>query len=507
MLVWVDYVIFFLMLGFTIALGIYFGFCGSTKKTPSEYLLGNRAMTPIPIAMSLIATVISGIILVGVPTDVYKYGASFFWLLLAIPLFSVLSLYIYVPVFIKLESASVSQYLEIRFSRKIRILASAMFTMKIILLNPIIVYISSIALSFATGLNNTLIATMTCVICIFYTTIGGFKAVVWTDTIQTISIYTCMLIVICLGISPSGGFTSIWEKAVSNKRLDLFKSMLIFIIGYVLIMAWVIFCGLEIYAYYAECDPISNKQIKHYDQILPYFVQEITNNIPGLFGLFLAGVFSGTLSTLSTTLNSLSAIIYNDFLSGFIPEHYSDQKRNLILKVIVLIAGTICISMVFIIEHLGGIIALTISLSAIAGGPLLAVYTLGVVFPIANAKGAFYGAITGFMFSSWLVFGNQWYKLHGIIKEIPKPFLTDGCNSTINMTHVLSANIEEPFIMYRISYWYYSLLGAIPVIVVGLVVSWLTYDKDVEISPHLISPVFRFLLKKRKTQVTSEHLL
>lgn len=49
------------------------------------------------------------------------------------------------------------------------------------------------------------------------------------------------------------------------------------------------------YAKYKDCDPFSNKQIKHPDQILPYYVLDVAKDIPGLPGLFISGVFSTAL--------------------------------------------------------------------------------------------------------------------------------------------------------------------------------------------------------------------
>ena len=53
--------------------------------------------------------------------------------------------------------------------------------------------------------------------------------------------------------------------------------------------------GLVIYARYYDCDPITAKAIDKADQIVPYFVMDVVGNLPGLPGLFVAGVFSGAL--------------------------------------------------------------------------------------------------------------------------------------------------------------------------------------------------------------------
>lgn len=62
-----------------------------------------------------------------------------------------------------------------------------------------------------------------CGVCIFYTTIGGLKTVVWTDTLQFTVTFGALIAVFVLGINSSGGIVEIWNKAVENQRLDLFK--------------------------------------------------------------------------------------------------------------------------------------------------------------------------------------------------------------------------------------------------------------------------------------------
>lgn len=49
-------------------------------------------------------------------------------------------------------------------------------------------------------------------------------------------------------------------------------------------------------------------------QLLPYYVVETMGQFPGVAGLFIAGIFSGSLSTVSSALNSLAAVTMQDFL-------------------------------------------------------------------------------------------------------------------------------------------------------------------------------------------------
>lgn len=79
------------------------------------------------------------------------------------------------------------------------------------------------------------------------------------------------------------------------------------------------------------------------------------------------------------------------------------------------------------------------------GGPQLGVYTLGIVFPWANTKGAYIGFFTSLIFSFWLGIGAQIYKppVH------PAPVSLDGCtflnasNAYSNITTLSSLTVPE----------------------------------------------------------------
>jgi solute carrier family 5 (sodium-coupled monocarboxylate transporter), member 8/12 len=60
-------------------------------------------------------------------------------------------------------------------------------------------------------------------ICIFYTTIGGLKAVVYTDTLQFILMIGGLVCVISLGLASAGGFEHVWNTADAGGRLIFFK--------------------------------------------------------------------------------------------------------------------------------------------------------------------------------------------------------------------------------------------------------------------------------------------
>ena len=170
--------------------------------------------------------------------------------------------------------------------------------------------------------------------------------------------------------------------------------------------------GLIIFAKYESCDPITTKKIEKLDQILPYFVMEVAGKIPGLPGLFVAGIFSAALSSLSSSLNTLAGTLYEDFVRHNYPNN-SEKRASDIMKGMVVFIGKIkfqspifktinylfiykglfVMGLVFIVEHLGAVFHLAISLSGVTAGSLLGIFTLGMVSRRANTIGVISGII------------------------------------------------------------------------------------------------------------------
>ncbi|KAF2892443.1 hypothetical protein ILUMI_13728 [Ignelater luminosus] len=546
---WADYTLFVLMFGLSLAIGIYHGCFSKQQKTATDYLLGGKKMKSFPVAMSLVASTLSGLSLLSFPAEIYLHGTLFMLLVISIILMGFAVNFIYLPVFWKLQVTTIFEYLEIRFHKSIRTIASSLFTVNNFIYLPVVIYVPSLAFNQVTGFNLHIIAVVMSLLCIFYTTIGGLKAVVWTDALQ-LSVTLCTLgCVFIMGTISVGGLASIWERAEQGERIEFFnfnpdptirntfwtvligtlfswtsfvgtnpataqrflavsslsearKVLVIFIALAVITKIICGFSGLIIYAKYYDCDPLSIGGIRKADQILAYYVLDVANQIPGLSGLFVAGLFSTALSTLSTFLNSLSGIIYNDFIKSLLPVNIAENRASTFMKIITVVIGLVSVGMIFIIDKLGTLIELLSTLSGATLGPILGVFTMGMLFPFANKKGALTGMLISLSFMTMVVIKYQIHVWNGDIKYPTKPLHTYGCNETLfhgNQTITLKneKSSAEVFWLYRISVHYYVLIGATLSLITGLPVSWFTATKEtLLLDPDTISPfVQRFLSK------------
>ncbi|KAF2883309.1 hypothetical protein ILUMI_22869 [Ignelater luminosus] len=551
---WVDYVLFVLMLCVSTLIGIYYGCFGSKQSTTEEYLHGGKSMKTFPIAMSLTASHLSGITLLGIPAEVYLHGTQY-WIcpISAIILMSSI-VYVYLPVFYKLQLVSGYEYLKIRFDHSIRTLASLLFILATLLYVPIVIYVPSLAFTQVSGIELYQICPVICLVCIFYTTLGGLQAVVLSDTLQFIITLGTMITVIIMGTYSAGGFVAVWEKAASKDRIEFFnmnlnpterttfwtivfgmtatwisnlgvnpssiqrflavpsyeaakRSVLIFGLATIVTKSFSCFTGLIMFAKYSDCDPISTGSIKRSDQLLPYYVLDVAGNLSGLPGLFIAGVFSTALSTMSTSINTLAGTIYEDFIRSRMPTDTSEKTASNIMKLIAVITGLISVALVFIVEKLGGVLEVSLSLHGITAGPLLGLFTLGMLFPSANTKGALYGGVGSTILTSILVGGAQFYSVKGNIKHSNKPLSVEGCDNVTSIFDVFTTALppeeasEKPYVIFLISFYFFTLIGALLVLIIGLPVSWMTEnERDEPVNLDLISPVvYRFLPETRQS--------
>lgn len=111
--------------------------------------------------------------------------------------------------------------------------------------------------------------------------------------------------------------------------------------------------------------------------------------VPGLPGLFVSAVFSAALSSLSTLLNSLAAVILEDFVKPrmrMIKRPMTERTVALTMRLVVVVFGISSIFMVYVVEHLGMVLQLSASLQSSLYGPMLGIFTVGMLMPWVGEK-------------------------------------------------------------------------------------------------------------------------
>ncbi|KAM6960637.1 sodium-coupled monocarboxylate transporter 2 [Aplochiton taeniatus] len=538
-----DYVVFACL--FVVSSGIGVFFAVKERKAPSgDFLVGGRQMTCGPVALSLTASFMSAVTVLGTPSDVYRFGASFVLFAVAYTFVVVTTAELFVPVFYRSGITSTYEYLEMRFCRGVRVAATLIYMVQTILYTGVVVYAPALALNQVTGFNLLGSIFATGIVCTFYCTLGGLKAVVWTDAFQMVVMVVGFLTVLIQGARKTGGLEAIWETAQNGRRLDVFDfdpsplrrhtfwtisvggtftwlgiygvnqstiqrciscktetharlALYLNLLGLLIILVCGVLSGLMMYTFYVNCDPWTAQRVSALDQLMPYFVMEILGEFPGLPGLFVACAFSGTLSTVAASINALATVTYEDFVKPGCTG-LSNRASGWISKGLCIVFGVTCTSMALAASYLGGIVQAALSIHGMCGGPMLGLFTLGIVFPWSNSKGAAVGFMVGLSASWWVGVGAFIYPAlpHN---TRPLALSTEHCSLTNSTTPAALLHMDPTPLpqrssladtWYSISYLYYSAVGFMATVVVGLLISFVTGSTKVEhLKPLLIRPV------------------
>ena len=97
---WLDYIVLGLVLLCTVGIGVYFGITGNRQRSTDGYFTGNRHLGFVPTIVSISVTILSGIGMIGVPSEVYLYGGHYILNVAALLLGSGLAAFLVVPVFV-----------------------------------------------------------------------------------------------------------------------------------------------------------------------------------------------------------------------------------------------------------------------------------------------------------------------------------------------------------------------------------------------------------------------
>ena len=472
---WLDYSIFVGYLLASVLVGVVFV---KDQRTIKDYFLAGRSMGSIVVAMTILAALFSGISFLAAPSEGYANGPVFYLVNVAFFIATPLTTLIILPFYYRSEFYTAYQYLEARFSVQVRTLASASFIVRVLLWLALATYAPALALEQATGLPLWFTILCTGVLTTFYTTLGGMKAVIWTDVMQLIVLFVGQLVIALVALfRVPGGLAQVVELGQQGGRLDISLSpdptvritlwgLLIgatfmhlvqmatdqvsvqryltanslkeaqrglwLKLALVLPVTAVFYgTGLVLYAFYqVHGDPLAAGKITKADQILPYFV--VTELPSGFPGLFIAAIYAASMSTISAGINSLTSASLVDFYQRLWPNPDVSERHQLRLaRRLTFAYGALVILLAFLVQHLGTLLEASNKIIGLVGGPLLGLFALGILVRRASAWGALAGWVAGLGVLLPVCFATRisflWFTLIGCATTMAVGWLASLC--------------------------------------------------------------------------------
>ncbi|GMT05967.1 hypothetical protein PENTCL1PPCAC_28141 [Pristionchus entomophagus] len=528
---WADYAVVIFSLILSVSTGIYHAlkshfFPSTSSSKKDDYLMGGRQMPSVPVALSLLTTFLSGILMLGVPAEIYLRGTQIWMNFIIGVISSLITCHVFLPVFYKMKTTCLHEYFDKRYdSLLIRRLFSLLFCFFTVSYMSIVIYAPSVALSEVLNVNKALLIVIFGISTTLYTCIGGLKAVVWADSIQAVMMYAGVFSLLIKGITHErvGGLGKVIDLAVDTGRfaelfrfdptiaqynsfwINVFSGTVCWLasfgvnqlaiqrysslpslkqaqtIIYYTLIPFVILCslvssvGLVALAYYYNCDPMETGEIHDKDHIVILFARDILQPTPGLFGLYVSCIMAATLSTLSSGMNSMSAALYEDFLKQSYDGRLSDSQATLLSKGLVICIGVVCTLLAFAAEPLGGILRVCISVMGALSGPMVAIFVMALFFP---RSGKFSTLVSFLVANLAMIIICAFNYIEDPYKHLFLPTNTtaEGCAGLTNNSIVLresppyDAHYGDPETSYlaRISTYNYAGLGFCIMMIVAI---------------------------------------
>ncbi|KAM6437975.1 sodium-coupled monocarboxylate transporter 1-like [Liasis olivaceus] len=217
-----DYVIFSTMLLLSAIVGIFYAF-GGVLKSHKDFLMADRNLSSWPVSFSLTTSFMSALTVLETPAEIYRFGSVYIIFALSYAIMVVISAEVFLPVFYRLGITSTYEYLELRYNKYMRILGTTMFITVTMLYTGIVLYSPSLALNKVTGFRLWGSVIATGLVCTFYCTVGGLRAVVWADVFQYILMVTGFVAVLAKAVIIKGGFGPILYDAYQGGRLKTWE--------------------------------------------------------------------------------------------------------------------------------------------------------------------------------------------------------------------------------------------------------------------------------------------
>ncbi|MDO4594487.1 MAG: sodium:solute symporter [Tissierellia bacterium] len=481
----VDLIILVLYLAAVLFAGLLFS---KKEMKGKEFFKGDGSIPWYVTSVSIFATLLSPISFMTLAGNSFAGSWILYFaqlgMLIAIPL----AIRFFLPIYARMDIDTSYDYLQRRFDSKLlRIISSILFILYQVGRMSLIMYLPSAALATLTGISVNILIIVMGIIAIVYSYTGGIKSVLWTDFIQgSVLLIGVAISLIFLSKDINGGMPEIFNALKDGKFIAegegffnkniLEDSIFLIIIGagfntlssyissqdivqrftttqnikklnkmmftngllsiFIATMFYLIGTGL--FVYYKLQNPTDPGADVARDQIYAYF---IAYRLPvGITGILIAAIYAASQSTLSTGLNSVATSWTLD-IQDVLSSGMDDKKRTKIAQYISLGVGifSIVISIVMAHSEIKSAYEWFNGFAGLLLGVLGGVFALGVFTKKANKTGAFAALIV----SSIVIVSLRY-------------FMTD----------------------VHISVWANSLITITTSLIVGYIVSSLTYKQD-----------------------------
>lgn len=455
----VDIIIF---AGFIIGLVLFGCSFAFRKDSDAEaYTTGKGSLPGWAVAFSIFATFVSSISFLGYPAKAFAGNWNIWLVGLTVPIASIVAALFFVPLYRRIGSPSCYAYLEERFGLWARMYASTCYLLTQMARTGSILFLLSLPISALIGVPVQWVIIVTAFATLLFAASGGIRAVVWTDTIQGILMLVGIVAVLWVlffshpgrfpemcqvlardGKCSLGSFTlkdwsteTFWvtflfgtfvhlqdygvdqnfvqRYMIAKTDKEAVRSMLNGSLLYVPVSFAFMAIGAGLYAYYnLGLGSLPESVAAAQDKVFPYF---IAHELPvGLRGLLVATVFAAGVSTISTSLNSGSTVMVEDFLKRFSPG-LPKKKELRSLRLGTLVITVVGLTIALVMMRAKSAMDTWLAMQSVFSGGMLGLFLLGVCVPKARNVEAIVGCALGISVIAEIVFLKRIWPMSSLL--------------------------------------------------------------------------------------------
>ena len=448
-------VIILLYMAATVAIGLFASRKkAEEKQSNDDFLMASKSLGPVVLAGTLFAANTGGASTTGIATNVFQYGLSAAWYVIAGGIGFVLVSFI-APYFRRAQANTVPEIISKRYGKASHIFTAITSILALFMATGAQIIATASIINVVTGFDFKTAAIVSTIVVIIYTMVGGFKSVTAANLMHVLFITVGMTIAMLVMVNSKevGGFGALFEKAeamksVSGANMDMLSMTKIgatTIIGYIAMYFMTFPTGQEIVQTY--CSAKDGKSAK-LGSILAGVVSAAYAIVPAIIGLLayvcidgyalggsqknalaqatitfapaiiagivLAAIVAATMSSAAGNMIGTATMFTNDIFVPYINKGVKEDKKEIwISKIAMLVVGGVGL---FIALEASNVISVMMGAFALRSAGPFAAFICGIFYKNVTRNAGFVSIVAGTVVAAiWIYVLNTPWGLNAMV--------------------------------------------------------------------------------------------
>ncbi|AVQ30296.1 MAG: sodium:solute symporter family protein [Fusobacterium varium] len=424
------------------------------KQSNDDFLMASKSLGPVVLAGTLFAANTGGASTTGIATNVFQYGLSAAWYVIAGGIGFVLVSFI-APYFRRAQANTVPEIISKRYGKASHIFTAITSILALFMATGAQIIATASIINVVTGFDFRTAAIVSTAVVIIYTMVGGFKSVTAANLMHVLFITVGMTIAMLVMVNSKevGGFGALFQKAeamksVSGANMDMLSMTKIgatTIIGYIAMYFMTFPTGQEIVQTY--CSAKDGKSAK-LGSILAGLVSAAYAIVPAIIGLLayvcidgyalggsqknalaqatitfapaviagivLAAIVAATMSSAAGNMIGTATMFTNDIFVPYINKGVKEDKKEIwISKIAMLIVGGVGL---FIALEASNVISVMMGAFALRSAGPFAAFICGIFYKNVTRNAGFISIVAGTVVAAiWIYILNTPWGLNAMV--------------------------------------------------------------------------------------------